>query len=294
MLRRAAHGKSVRLSTFATVPDTVSSLLGSFSFSAPDSPENVVMKEGGQVTAATIEKLIEKLTLPDCPKQMIQFFLLTYRASMTPQELFAYLLARYHHSDLLESRNKKGMRGGGLLRNVTHDRVVAVLEMWLEVGFQDFAEDGLKKVFCNFFLLICLLCSLDDLTVRLMSFVCAALQGNILMNDSAERIKATIKSRVLTTAAELEAEHERQLEQLAPKPLLPNMLGVGMSFLIDVDPVVTKKKRDDFDFYFDLVFSRKLLVKLLFWSTGCFARFADLNCWDKSGARNRCGRLPRM
>jgi hypothetical protein len=74
--------------------------------------------------------------------------------------------------------------------------------------------------------------------VRLMSFVHSALEGNILMNDSAERIKATIKSRVLTSPAELEAEHEKLLEQLAPKPLLPNMLGMGMSFLIDVDPVV--------------------------------------------------------
>jgi hypothetical protein len=220
VLRRVAHGKSVRLSTFSTVPDTVSSLLGSFSFSAPDSPENVVMKEGGVIAAATIEKLIEKLTLPDSNKLWIQFFLLTYRATLLPQELLAYLLARYHHSDLLESRKKGNFRGAGLTRNQTHDRVVYVLEMWLEVGFQDFAEDG-------------------DLTVRLMSFVSSALEGNILMNDSAERIKATIKSRVLTTPAELEQEQEKLLEMHAPKPLLPNMLGVGMSFLVDVDPVVS-------------------------------------------------------
>lgn len=142
VLRRVAHGRSFRLSTFSTVPDTVSSLLGSFSFSAPDSPENIVIKEGGVVAAATIEKLIEKLTLPDCSKQTMQFFLLTYRASMTPQELFAYLLARYHHSDLLESRKKGPHRAGGLIRNVTHDRVVCMLELWLEVSFQDFAEDG--------------------------------------------------------------------------------------------------------------------------------------------------------
>jgi hypothetical protein len=154
VLRRVAHGKSVRLSTFATVPDTVSSLLGSFSFSAPDSPDNVVLKEGGVVAAATIEKLIEKLTLPECNKQMIQFFLLTYRATLTPQELFAYMLARYHHADLLESRKKGPHRAGGLMRNVTHDRVIVMLEMWLDVGFQDFAEDGERGFFfffCFFF-----------------------------------------------------------------------------------------------------------------------------------------------
>ena len=80
-----------------------------------------------------------------------------------------------------------------------------------------------------------------------MSFVCSALEGNILMNDSAERIKDTIKRRVLTSAAELEAEHEKQLES-APKPLLPNMFGVGVSFLVDVDAVVKflgKKKKKE-------------------------------------------------
>ncbi len=216
VLRRFAHGKSVRLSTFNTVPDTVASLMGTFSFSVADAPENVLFKDG-VLAAATIEKLIEKLTLPDCcARQHVQYFLLTYRATLSPQELLAFLLARYHHSDLVEAR--KVNRAVGLQRNAVHDRVVLVLELWLELGFQDFVEDG-------------------DLTARLMSFVYSALEGNILMNDGAERIKDVVKRRVLTTPSDAAAEHERFLEAHAPKSLLPNMLGVGMSYLVDVDPL---------------------------------------------------------
>jgi hypothetical protein len=216
VLRRFAHGKSVRLSTFSSVPDTVSSLMGTFSFSDADSPENVVVKDG-VLSAGTTEKLIEKMTLPDvCTNMQLQCFVLTYRASLKPQELLAYLLARYHHSDLVESR--KMHRGVGLHRNPVHDRVVLVLETWLELSFQDFVDDA-------------------DLTARLMSFVYSALEGNILMNDGAERIKEIVKGRVLKSATDLAAEHERFLEAHAPKPLLPNMFGVGMSYLVDVDPL---------------------------------------------------------
>jgi hypothetical protein len=220
-LRRFARSKSVRLSTFASVVDTVSSLQGSLSFSDPDSEENLILKEDESgkpvIVAASIEKLIEKLTDPEFfNKRVVQFFLLTYRASLTPQELLAYLLARYHHVDLVESR--KGFRGGGLARNPVHDRICIMLEMWLDVNFPEFLEDA-------------------NLTARLMTFVFTALEGNILMNDAGQRIKNKVKALINGSDPEEMAKREAAFLSNAPNQVLPNLLGVGINYLMDIDPL---------------------------------------------------------
>lgn len=220
LLRRFAHGRSVRLSTFATVPDTVSSIQGSVSFSEPDSEENVVFKEvageGKVISAASVQKLIEKLTLPEVSSMsQVRFFLLTYRVLMSPQELLAYLLARYHNEDLIGAR--RGFRGGGLTRNAIHDRICDVLELWLDLNFHEFVEEA-------------------DLTARVMSFVYNSLEGNILMNEKAECIKNMVKTRVLVSEDEKMAKQETFLAN-APKVLMPNMLGVGLNYLLDLDPL---------------------------------------------------------
>ena len=220
MLRRYAYGKSVRLSTFATVPDTVSSMLGSMNFGEPDSESNVVLKtEDHQtvVVAGTIEKLIEKVTDPGVHEVCARYFILTYRSSLTPQELLAYLVARYHHVDLIES--KKTVRAGGLKRNPIQDRVVWMMQLWLDLCFYDFVEDS-------------------DLTRRLLSFVYGNLEGNIFMNSQAEIIKEKIKLRIVRSEKERAAEKLKFLDR-APQPIIPKMnLGLGeLNYMVDMDPL---------------------------------------------------------
>lgn len=161
---------SVGLSTSLTQQQTQSQQLSRTSAG----PSNNTTAPPRAIQGATFRKLVEKLTHPEYHSTTFAtHFLLTYRVSQSPQELLALLLARYHHADTLSVR--KGNRAAVLARNPVQDRVCLMLEMWLDLCFAEFVNDS-------------------DLTTRLLAFVFRDLEGNILMNDYAMRVRDTLFS----------------------------------------------------------------------------------------------------
>lgn len=238
LLKGYAAGQ-LRLSTFSNVPDTLSSVMGTFSFGADsDTPDQIIFKRPGPgeapapdtppllsrqssavvvpgsgkpIQGATFRKLIEKLTTTEYfTPTFVAHFLLTYRISSTAQEVLSYLLARYHHSGLQASTTSRN-RNAVLARNPVQDRVCQVFEIWLDTCYGEFVDD-------------------PDLTQRLLAFVFRDLEGNILMHEHAQKIKSAIKIKV----------EEGGLAPMEPRtpppPLLPKMV-TGALDILDIDPV---------------------------------------------------------
>lgn len=61
-----------------------------------DSPANIILNEQGRLRAASLNKLIEKLTSPAAPDmRMVKTFITTYRSFCTPGQIITKLLQRF-------------------------------------------------------------------------------------------------------------------------------------------------------------------------------------------------------
>ncbi len=96
------------------------------------------------VRAATLDRLLEKLTGQQAPRQFfVSCFLLTYQRFTGPAELLQRLFRRFH---------EKRMRETDQARQTVQYRVLALLRAWMESFFEDFAEgkEALKPQLLDF------------------------------------------------------------------------------------------------------------------------------------------------
>lgn len=108
------------------------------SFSSPDGPGNLVMAPDddgvAQIKAATLEKLVERLTHQVHPDfDLRSVFMLTYREFATPTELLALLARRFERAEMLREQCAP-----------IRIKVFSVLKHWLEHHFYDFEDPVLR------------------------------------------------------------------------------------------------------------------------------------------------------
>lgn len=102
-------------------------------FEIPDNETNILYEADGRVKAATLAKLVSKLTSPrGVEMAYCHDFLLTYRSFTTPTELLDKLILRYRNANApSEAQNKL----------VIWLRVFNVIKLWIERYWEDFQTD---------------------------------------------------------------------------------------------------------------------------------------------------------
>lgn len=130
-----------------------------YRFAEEDSPDNIVLDSNigkGMIKAATLTKLIERLTYHQCadPK-FLKIFLLTYRSFCTPETLLDLLIERFNipFDEELTPPNENARLSREEVKRFKKEylepirlRVLNVLKHWIEVHYYDLTEEMRAKL----------------------------------------------------------------------------------------------------------------------------------------------------
>jgi len=96
--------------------------------------------QNGNLTTATLPKIIERYTHPVKPKTSISPFLAT-RCFTTPEELLNLLIIRWNIPDPLDKSKEVMEKHNGFLKRPVRLRVSCFLKMWIKNHFEDFMNN---------------------------------------------------------------------------------------------------------------------------------------------------------
>lgn len=103
-----------------------------------DNPENIIFSSDLRLRAATLNKIVERLTMADPPvdiTNLVKTFVTTYRSMATPGEVLKRLIERWEVPAERESESVP-----------IRLRVVNLLRAWLEANFKDFATADIARL----------------------------------------------------------------------------------------------------------------------------------------------------
>eukprot|EP01119_Soliformovum_irregulare_P004557 TRINITY_DN1560_c0_g1_i1.p1 TRINITY_DN1560_c0_g1~~TRINITY_DN1560_c0_g1_i1.p1 ORF type:complete len:1166 (+),score=383.87 TRINITY_DN1560_c0_g1_i1:136-3633(+) len=197
-----------------------------FRYSRADAPDIKFSKKDTnaqpQIRAATVERLVQRLTYEKYPDpNLVATFLLTYRSFTTPQHLMNLLITRY----CVEFSPDQGISQADWVKNVQTPirlRVFNVLKTWLMHHYGDFeADPGLPEK-CKSFVETQMMDTMRNCAVQLLKALERRSDDGWISSPS--HIKA-------------------------PKPRLPKKVGSssGITFL-DLDPLEVARQLALIDF----------------------------------------------
>eukprot|EP01117_Protostelium_nocturnum_P009844 TRINITY_DN3510_c0_g1_i1.p1 TRINITY_DN3510_c0_g1~~TRINITY_DN3510_c0_g1_i1.p1 ORF type:complete len:948 (+),score=371.20 TRINITY_DN3510_c0_g1_i1:310-3153(+) len=187
-----------------------------WSFSSPDTKENIIfddrkmsseIEQEKPIKAATLEKLVEHLTFPKFVDPVYAVdFLLTYRSFCTPEQLLNLLIERFDVPEPLNMDNsEKEVYQNGVVKPIRL-RVFNVIKMWVENYWNDFRDKE------------------TDMLSSLTSFAGIRMKGAGMEQASATLLKIIQKK----TESQIDEPIEEPIVNSTPKDdKLQKMLFVG-------------------------------------------------------------------
>jgi hypothetical protein len=176
-----------------------------YPFQEEDTSNNIQFDSNGQIKAATLAKIIERLTHHSNPDVVsLPAFLATFRTFCSPMKLLHLLIARFNVPPPKNKSPENLKIYSETLQSPVGLRVLNILKSWIDKHYYDFEDSALRN--------------------KLLEFINGVLANNAVLANWASVLKATIA--------------KKEEEKRHPQPSLPTMERPPPSYVPSLPPSI--------------------------------------------------------